>query len=245
VYRTISAGSESSDGTRSETTHDDWSYNDYEPRRSDFGRIDDEEYEDEDNSEFITGYYDEDLEVDEDFGKYDDTYYDGGRMDNGPTSIPKQELRCALLIERMNTASSLLNALKMSGGDFRPLEKKLDECVECISDERYDEADNIIDDVMKDISEVYSSGIRKGITKEQKKYVNFYDILEVDHNASQKDIRTSYKKKIFEYHPDKVHSLGRKLRELAEEEAKRINEAYRELKDPVSRVRYDRKIGLR
>ena len=40
------------------------------------------------------------------------------------------------------------------------------------------------------------------------------------------DIRRHYRQRMLEYHPDKVASLGPKLREVAEEETKRINAAY-------------------
>ena len=40
------------------------------------------------------------------------------------------------------------------------------------------------------------------------------------------DIKRSYRERMQEYHPDKVSSLGPKLREVAEAEAKKINAAY-------------------
>lgn len=40
------------------------------------------------------------------------------------------------------------------------------------------------------------------------------------------DIRSKYRKLSAQYHPDKVNHLGPKLREVAEHEMKRINEAY-------------------
>lgn len=39
-------------------------------------------------------------------------------------------------------------------------------------------------------------------------------------------VRQAYKQRVREYHPDQVARLGVKLRVLAEEETKRINEAY-------------------
>jgi hypothetical protein len=40
------------------------------------------------------------------------------------------------------------------------------------------------------------------------------------------EVKRQYRKRMTEYHPDKVASLGAKLRELAEEETKKINAAY-------------------
>jgi hypothetical protein len=40
------------------------------------------------------------------------------------------------------------------------------------------------------------------------------------------DIRKCYRERMQEYHPDKVSSLGPKLRDLADAEAKKINAAY-------------------
>jgi hypothetical protein len=40
------------------------------------------------------------------------------------------------------------------------------------------------------------------------------------------EVRQAYKQRVREYHPDQVARLGVKLRVLAEEETKRINEAY-------------------
>ena len=40
------------------------------------------------------------------------------------------------------------------------------------------------------------------------------------------DVKRCYRERMQEYHPDKVNSLGQKLRELADSEAKKINVAY-------------------
>lgn len=45
-------------------------------------------------------------------------------------------------------------------------------------------------------------------------------------NVDPRAIRKAYKDRVREYHPDQVARLGVKLRVLAEEETKRINEAY-------------------
>ena len=58
---------------------------------------------------------------------------------------------------------------------------------------------------------------------------NYYDILGVDKNASEKDIKTKYRKLAMKYHPDK--NKGNKE---AEEKFKRITEAYKKLLEKVS-----------
>lgn len=53
-----------------------------------------------------------------------------------------------------------------------------------------------------------------------------YGILEVKPDAIPIDIRAAYKKRISEYHPDKVEHLGNKIKHVAEEETRRVNAAY-------------------
>ena len=55
---------------------------------------------------------------------------------------------------------------------------------------------------------------------------NWFRILETNPSASEAEISIQYKRKIREYHPDKVANLGRELRELAEFKSKEINAAY-------------------
>lgn len=57
-----------------------------------------------------------------------------------------------------------------------------------------------------------------------------YKTLEIEPTASPVEVRAAYKKKIREYHPDRVSGLGEKLRKMAEEESKLINKAYSILK---------------
>ena len=61
----------------------------------------------------------------------------------------------------------------------------------------------------------------------------YYEILEVDKKASQKDIKSAYRRLVMLYHPDK-----NKLPE-AEEMFKKIAEAYAILSDPGKRKQYD------
>jgi DnaJ-domain-containing protein 1 len=64
--------------------------------------------------------------------------------------------------------------------------------------------------------------------QEQKSSGGFlwYEILGVQETATLDEIADVYKKKIRQYHPDKVESLGPELKKLAELKSKDINAAY-------------------
>ena len=62
---------------------------------------------------------------------------------------------------------------------------------------------------------------------------NYYDILGVSKDASDKEINRAYRKLAAKYHPDVNHAPG------AEEKFKKINEAHEVLSDPQKRARYD------
>jgi len=64
---------------------------------------------------------------------------------------------------------------------------------------------------------------------------DYYDILGIDKNASQDDIKKSYRKIAIKYHPDK--NPGDKS---AEENFKEAAEAYEVLSNPEKRAQYDR-----
>ncbi len=64
---------------------------------------------------------------------------------------------------------------------------------------------------------------------------DYYDILGVQKNVGQEEIKKAYRKQALKYHPDK--NEGDKA---AEEQFKEINEAYVVLSDPEKREIYDR-----
>jgi curved DNA-binding protein len=66
------------------------------------------------------------------------------------------------------------------------------------------------------------------------KYQDFYQILGISRDASEADIKKSYRKMARQYHPD-VNSAAD-----AEEKFKEVNEAYDVLKDAEKRQAYDR-----
>jgi DnaJ like chaperone protein len=55
---------------------------------------------------------------------------------------------------------------------------------------------------------------------------SWFEVLGVQEAASLDEIANAYKKKIRQYHPDKVESLGPELKKLAELKSKEINAAY-------------------
>jgi DnaJ like chaperone protein len=57
-----------------------------------------------------------------------------------------------------------------------------------------------------------------------------YQILGVDPQASEADIRSAYRKLASEHHPDRVANLGEEFVKVAEEKFKLINEAYEEIR---------------
>ena len=70
--------------------------------------------------------------------------------------------------------------------------------------------------------------------------MNYYEILKVSKNASNKQIRDSYKKLIKKYHPD----IYRGNKEFAEKITKDLNDAYDTLSNAEKRAEYDLSLSL-
>lgn len=68
--------------------------------------------------------------------------------------------------------------------------------------------------------------------------MNYYEVLELENNASAEDIKKSFRKLAMKYHPDRNN--GDKS---AEEKFKLINEAYNTLSDPDKKAQYDYSIN--
>lgn len=61
---------------------------------------------------------------------------------------------------------------------------------------------------------------------------NYYEILEIDKNASKEIIEKAYKTLVKKYHPDVSN-------EISDDLIKKINEAYEVISDPQKRIQYD------
>src|SRR5512136_2537789 len=62
---------------------------------------------------------------------------------------------------------------------------------------------------------------------------DYYEVLGVAKDSSEKDIKGAYRKLAMKYHPDRSEEPG------AEERFKEISEAYAVLSDPEKRQKYD------
>ena len=64
---------------------------------------------------------------------------------------------------------------------------------------------------------------------------DYYEVLGISKDATEKDIKKAYRKLAFKYHPDKNPDNKKE----AEEKFKEVNEAYSVLSDPKKRRQYD------
>ena len=69
------------------------------------------------------------------------------------------------------------------------------------------------------------------------KYIDYYEALGVPRTATEKEIKTAYRKLARQHHPDLHQGDAKKA---AEEKFKTINEAYEVLSDADKRAKYDR-----
>ena len=58
-----------------------------------------------------------------------------------------------------------------------------------------------------------------------------HEVLGVEPDASQEEIKRAYQQKIRQYHPDRVANAAPELQELAEKRSKELNAAYAQLSE--------------
>lgn len=56
-----------------------------------------------------------------------------------------------------------------------------------------------------------------------------YKVLELSPNADAEEIKSNYRKLVFQYHPDRVQHLGKEFQELAHKRMLEIQRAYESL----------------
>ncbi|SVD81675.1 uncharacterized protein METZ01_LOCUS434529, partial [marine metagenome] len=57
-----------------------------------------------------------------------------------------------------------------------------------------------------------------------------YTILEINPDATDLEVKKSFRKMAAKFHPDKVHHLGEEFQKMAEEKFKSVNDAYQQIK---------------
>lgn len=75
---------------------------------------------------------------------------------------------------------------------------------------------------------VFSSGGRVASPPPEAE-ADAYAVLGVSEQASQEEIEQAYRRRMSEYHPDKVASAAPELKALAEQRASEINSAYEQI----------------
>lgn len=104
---------------------------------------------------------------------------------------------------------------------------KADDYIKKTSDE--EELKRIIDELnekKKEDKQKKQSAGNSSAADDKMNLEKAYNILNLKSDATFDDIKASYKKKMKEYHPDKVSGLGEELQELARKKTVEINEAY-------------------
>lgn len=74
--------------------------------------------------------------------------------------------------------------------------------------------------------------------------INYFNILSVQENTADSDLKKAWKQRCREYHPDKVSHLGEELQQLAATKTMLVNEAYDTLKHPARKNQYLKQLAL-
>ncbi|OAO18220.1 dnaj-like protein [Blastocystis sp. ATCC 50177/Nand II] len=113
------------------------------------------------------------------------------------------------------------------------------EATALLAEDKYDEAIRLLSDALKE--DQRNQKLREKLSEaetaqKRSKEKDYYKILGVKRDASQKEIKKAYRKLALKWHPDK----HKEDKEEAEEKFKEIAEAYEILSNEESRAKYDR-----
>ncbi|MCX7736399.1 MAG: DnaJ domain-containing protein [Candidatus Kapabacteria bacterium] len=115
----------------------------------------------------------------------------------------------------INSESDLSSANRIIGGEDEELKRIIDE---------------LNQDKQKQTSDQKSQSQDKQWKDADLSIDKAYEILGLKKDASIDDIKSAYKQKIKDYHPDRVATLGEELRNLAAKKTIEINKAYELIK---------------
>jgi curved DNA-binding protein CbpA len=73
--------------------------------------------------------------------------------------------------------------------------------------------------------------------------IDYYQILGIKRNATPEEAKESYLYWVNILHPDRMLKVPEHVRTKAEEDLKKVNEAYSVLSDPRKKAEYDRRVG--
>lgn len=90
-----------------------------------------------------------------------------------------------------------------------------------------------------------SNGEETSNEEESEEFVDYYEILGVDEDASEQDIERAYRKQAKKWHPDKFASSTEEERLVAEEKMRQINKAKEVLLDEVKRSKFNQRRNMR
>ncbi len=104
-------------------------------------------------------------------------------------------------------------------------------------DDSDEELKKIIDELNKDKTSKeqpgYNTKNNDAQNNEKKVFTidDAYATLSINSSVTIEEIKSAYKQKVKEYHPDRVASLGVELKQLAEQKTQQINKAYDMIKN--------------
>lgn len=76
------------------------------------------------------------------------------------------------------------------------------------------------------------------------KRIDYYKVLECKSSATDHEIKKAYKKSAMKHHPDRHATASEEGKKLAEDNFKKIGEAYAVLSDPEKKQRYDSGVDI-